>query len=370
MQKILIISIQRADKTVGGMSYRFMALWEYLQTRSDCDVHLLCTKTLWDKVIGERLEVPDHKVSLMNDTRFYKIKALFLWLRAITIVLTKGINSVHIAGGHYLFLPFYKLNRFFNFKTIITFASNSIKMAAYNNEKIERRWHQILKNVKEIDLLNPTYNLPNYGFKVHVSPSSFPFHLYKNGKQIELPSINRKENIILFVGNLAHTKNPILAIEGFEKFKLNYQSDYRLIIIGRGPLKTELENLIARTKENIGENCLELIYGLPSSDIYDLMKRSKIFLSLQDYDNYPSQSLMEAMIYENIIIATHDGDTNRLVKEEFGNVILKTKKSEELAKAIQSISSRRIEATPNKNLILEQFTLERFAEYFMEIHNN
>ncbi len=57
------------------------------------------------------------------------------------------------------------------------------------------------------------------------------------------------------------------------------------------------------------------------TDIKHVLRNSVIFLSLQKEENYPSQSLLEAMACKNAIIATDVGLTRKIVKKEFGELI-------------------------------------------------
>ncbi len=63
-------------------------------------------------------------------------------------------------------------------------------------------------------------------------------------------------------------------------------------------------------------------------NIDKLLKDSYIFLSLQDYDNYPSQSLIEAMAHGCSVIATNFGDTSKIVKVNYNNYLIEKDVSE------------------------------------------
>jgi GalNAc-alpha-(1->4)-GalNAc-alpha-(1->3)-diNAcBac-PP-undecaprenol alpha-1,4-N-acetyl-D-galactosaminyltransferase len=58
-----------------------------------------------------------------------------------------------------------------------------------------------------------------------------------------------------------------------------------------------------------------------TGDTSKILKKSKIFVSLQQHENYPSQSLIEAIATKNIIIATDVGDTRKIVKEKYSKLI-------------------------------------------------
>ena len=62
-----------------------------------------------------------------------------------------------------------------------------------------------------------------------------------------------------------------------------------------------------------------------------------MFLSLQNEENYPSQSLIEAMACKNAIVATDVGLTHKLIDKNCG--ILVAKNTIEVGEAILSLFS-------------------------------
>ena len=89
-------------------------------------------------------------------------------------------------------------------------------------------------------------------FVSHFAFNSFPKNIQKISKVIENPiSLNfnfdrnefHKENLILSVGRLTSEKNHIQLINSFSQVSKKYPS-WKLKIIGKGPLKEEIENLI------------------------------------------------------------------------------------------------------------------------------
>ncbi|PWS21862.1 hypothetical protein DKP78_21375, partial [Enterococcus faecium] len=54
----------------------------------------------------------------------------------------------------------------------------------------------------------------------------------------------------------------------------------------------------------------------PYADMSEIFSRSSIFVSLQRTENYPSQSLLEAMAARNAVVATRVGETAKLVRHQ------------------------------------------------------
>ena len=100
---------------------------------------------------------------------------------------------------------------------------------------------------------------------------------------------------------------------------------------------------------------------------YEVLAQTKIFLSLQKTNNYPSQSLLEAMASGCAIIATDVGETRRLLDETrsilipYDAVYLKSaieKLMNDQALRLQLGKAARVHVTKTQ-------TVERYAEYFL-----
>jgi hypothetical protein len=62
-------------------------------------------------------------------------------------------------------------------------------------------------------------------------------------------------------------------------------------------------------KQTVKE-CNRIFVGY-QPNIYDSLCKSKIFVSIIERDNYPSQSILEAMACQNALILSDRGDSNR-----------------------------------------------------------
>ena len=103
----------------------------------------------------------------------------------------------------------------------------------------------------------------------------------------------------------------------------------------------------------------------------DSLSKSLIFLSLQDFNNYPSQLLMEAMACGCAIIATNVGETYKLVDDKVGYLIDKNIKeisdkiislleNEERTMKLGMKARRRIESKHN---------IQNYMNYITEIYD-
>ena len=123
-------------------------------------------------------------------------------------------------------------------------------------------------------------------------------------------------------------------------------------ICGFGPLKLNFRHFsIYRTKDPLS-----------------VLNRSKVFLSLQATNNYPSQSTLEAMASGCAIIATDVGETRKFLDEECA--ILIPYNADALRSAIEQLMKdsnlRHRLGQRAKERVLQEHTIERYAHYFMD----
>lgn len=99
-----------------------------------------------------------------------------------------------------------------------------------------------------------------------------------------------------------------------------------------------------------------------------ILGRTKIFLSLQATNNYPSQSVLEAMASECAIIATDVGETRQFLDDDCS--ILIPSDAIALREAITKLMSdddlRHRLGQMAKQRVLNEHTVERYAQYFKD----
>lgn len=127
-------------------------------------------------------------------------------------------------------------------------------------------------------------------------------------------------------------------------------NNYKMVICGFGHLLPKIPNAEFKS----------LSAPLP------LYRKAKIFLSIQEVNNYPSQSLLEAMASGCAIIATDVGETRMILDES--NSILIRYDALELKDAIERLMNQpeliqQLGEHAIKKAINEH-TIERYSDYF------
>src|SRR5690606_28342446 len=94
-------------------------------------------------------------------------------------------------------------------------------------------------------------------------------------------------------------KNPVIAAKAFVDLA-NEFDDWEFLFFGDGPLSPEIKDIFKNSQKNakfIGSS-VDL-----KNELYD----SYAFVSLIEPDNYPSQSVLEAMSLGNLLIISDTG---------------------------------------------------------------
>lgn len=122
-----------------------------------------------------------------------------------------------------------------------------------------------------------------------------------------------KDKSIIFMASLIKDKNPLLFVDAISEIKeYLINNNYKVFLCGSGPLKEDIENRIKI------KGCNDIITMTGNIKPESFFPTASIFVSIQNYDNYPSQSLLEAISCGCYIVATNVGSTRSIVSSEYG----------------------------------------------------
>lgn len=199
------------------------------------------------------------------------------------------------------------------------------------------------------------------GKNVTATPCSLP----NLRSWLEISKTTKKDKIMVFASRMIEEKNPKLLLDAVDLIKDEFlNSGYIIKICGDGPLE---ENIKKRLSSGwYGES----VQFLGRQDMLQIVPQGRVFFSLQENENYPSQSLLEAISCGCFCIATDCGDTGRIVKEEFGMMV--PKNAQQLAKAILhsiSLSDEQYREIENsaKQFAEKTFDPQNAIHHYMEI---
>ena len=359
------ICLFRADIAASGLAFRVSRLWLDIYQNHNKNTFLIVNKSLFDKTLRGLKDEDLNNVYIIPEFLGFKLSmVLFVPLLLIYLIFLKNVRKIHLSNGGAFFLKFLKKidNLIPKNKLILhtSIGSKNLDMITGGNKesKYYKLHVDLLNSVDKVDCLYSPEGFPDYAYKCLQSPGSFSWR-YSTSDILNVQKSDKK-NDILFCGSFLPQKNYRLAIDAYIDF-CNQST------IGRKPrlymvtpiIPDEIrEEILVFNEKKIGE-ILFLNYDdflLKISDIY-------IFLSLQDYDNYPSQSLIESMIFGCTVIATKDGETSRLVDSSCNSLV--NKNINEIVEALNFYFNRQPGFNyANNEIILKNHIIEVYSNYF------
>lgn len=264
---------------------------------------------VWDRSHNDELIEEIRNYRLFNNSNIIRVRNPF---KLSLEIFTGKYNWVCYfdCSGTIPLIPFVaKLSRANRLWIIASTVLINIDSA---NEKTKKRFFQFSKYANRIDCLYPSKieyfkkMFPN----IKCTPTPIPFT--DNKKFVP----KDKKKIIAFLGRMIPIKHPMEMAHAVYSIRDELrQQGYKVVMGGYGSLYNEL-------KQYITNNGLTDLIETPGYiDSSSILPETSIFMSLQEYTNYPSQSLIEAISCGCWCIATNVGETELLVKPEFGELI-------------------------------------------------
>ena len=358
---------------VGGAEKRFVRTFLHLQ-RDDDSYHLILNQGLHDALLelgfgleGNRnVKVLRHSLGPMSDPRRRKLYMLLYPWQCLQIALASNIQTVHLLGsGVYIGFPYAAVSRFRpGFRIVVSIYDVAVDQTVSRLTRPLFRF--MLRRADAIDLLSDDirdrlvesrYNAGGQlAGKLHVMPCSFADY---RGFEAREPRPDR----VTFLGRLEAIKRPLLFVDAMPGI-LRRHPGTEFQILGRGPLEEAIRQRIAEL--GIADRVTVRFATAPQ----EYLSRSKIFVSLQHDNNYPSQSLLEAMACENAVVATDVGETWKLVNDDTGLRVAAD--SDSVARAIGDLldDPERLARLGRgaRRLVTTEHTIERAAAHLRDLH--
>lgn len=168
----------------------------------------------------------------------------------------------------------------------------------------------------------------------------------------------------VFSGRLEEDKNPELFVNAAIHLSESHPQ-IKFHILGKGRLSEQIQSTIKSSKAN------NVIYHGYLSNPCEFFAKTTVFVSLQKENNYPSQSVLEAMACGNAIIASDVGDTRLFINEDNGWLINNIQKELESAMlyCIQNHQEVLKKGKFAETFVKEHFNIEKAAEYYYSLLN-
>lgn len=356
----LIVAVLFKKKgAIGGMAQRFCLLGADL-VRQGYAVELLTTRSLGNEFKTET-RAAIHYIEDNQDS--IPIHSWLLLFGILSRIAFGRYSQVHIAGAGRLTDWIVKACKLSGTTLSCTFASRTLDMASYGREVEKRKWVSLLNAADKIDVLNPGHDLHPWQAKISISPCSFP----SNVDHIPEISRGKKCNVAVFCGSLEKFKNPLLAIDIVEEYNQTAQEKIELIIFGKGVLEQDVHRRMNEVNARANQ---KLIKSGAQNDLVGVLSKANLFFSLQEQDNYPSQSVMEAMLSGCKVVATDVGDTRLLFsRKEPLNAIIDSRLPHDFVESVARAFSDLTASKENASFISSNHSIENFSRYFKNFLN-
>jgi len=181
--------------------------------------------------------------------------------------------------------------------------------ALRNYDKVDALYEYIGESLLELGVPEEKVNYPRRNFVNHIQ--------FKPEK---------KERIVTFSARMIGWKNPHLHLDAILKTIPHVDEDIVFYIMGRGNLLKQIQKKI---KNRNLEGRIKAFFCFDPSTI---VNKSLIHVSVEQYDNFTNQTLLEGMASGCAIISTDVGLTKKVVTPDIGILVRLT--SEEISNAI------------------------------------
>lgn len=141
---------------------------------------------------------------------------------------------------------------------------------------------------------------------------------------------SEKENVIVFAHRLVPRKNGAMFAMAAKEF-VRTRENWRVLICGRGPESQFIASLL-RSQIRSGQISLGF-----DPHLEETLRKSKVFVSLIEPSNFPSQSVHEAMAFGNAVVLSDSGAESKTFVD--GNGLLVALDVDSITRALLDITA-------------------------------
>lgn len=410
--KNFAIILNTSGPLFGGAEKRYTALFQYLYSQYPGNVYYLVSNDFYINIKQFSPDCNFENVIVLKNFKLNFLPIRKLKLKRSEIVensLTdKTINhdpELELSSStkifryfrsfikqYYLFRQIDRIRKEKNIKIFIGVFSGILPLYFYLNKKYRKTgtifsdmdsWFSNI-NDGDSNFWYKKYDSFNYGLeksdKIDFLSPFILEGLLKRNVNLNKASINftpcsfsdyskcipdiKKEFLVSYAARIFPDKNPLLFLEAAKIIIGKYPFvKFRLMGAGESYLEKEINQFILQNK--LKDNVSFGFHPNPP----EVFAESSVFVSIQSSNNYPSQSVLEAMACGNAIIASDVGDTRMFINENSGFLIPLEVIS--LVNALEHlINNREIALKLCKNAreyVLRNHTVEKCANYYLDL---
>ncbi|MEM3658495.1 MAG: glycosyltransferase [Candidatus Hadarchaeum sp.] len=359
---VLLSLLSAPVAKLGGQEIRWGRLASYLLDHSPVKIRVVINSSLVQCLRNIGIHLEGTSVIVMRDQGSKIAHNLYaqwtLWRAMqsgeILHIPAVGIRTIYTALlGKYLR----------GCRVVFSYTTNTFRGYLDNplNIKAFRLVRRIAKHVDIFEVINPHIDwqgiVPEN--KLRIAPCSF-------SDPSRFKPAEKKANKVVFAGHLSTAKGVYLLIDILRAWPKGDPTWFTICGDSDG----------SRSSQQAQKLLDELCSTRPTwkrirlDDISQELSDAKVFLSLQEVSNYPSQSLLEALLSGCCVVATNTGESNLLVREPFGVLLDKKAPPQAFIESVQSFlrmpwDQFKIRSDAARDFVLKHHTIEKYAEHIV-----
>jgi len=177
-----------------------------------------------------------------------------------------------------------------------------------------------------INILNFRYGIKEGIQKI---PNGFDKQLLKKTSFLQG---EKSRKCITFVGSLRLEKDPITFLQAI-KLLSSSSSDFKVLIVGTGPLYNEVKQFI---KANSLNSIVQMLQPMPQEELFKLVELSDIIIISSITEGLPT-FLIECMALGKSVIATNVGGIPDIVKNGINGILVPPKSPQSIFNALERL---------------------------------
>ena len=257
----------------------------------------------------------------------YTLKSLILSFK-----LRKQIDIVHVQTATYPMIAGFLFSLLNHKPYIVACRGSDIRISSREHF---RRPLQLpfLLNAKKLlavsneiaGLLTKKYGIPQQ--RILVIGNAYDDKVVQDMANVRTHTERRSKQIVC-VANMRPEKDHVTLLEGFKKVAENL-SEARLLLIGDGPLREQLEEFCKKNKlSNV-----RFLGRLPHHIVLENVAKSDVLILTSVEEGMPN-AVIEALALGKPVIATKTGGIPEIVEDGYNGLLIPPKSPEHVAKAL------------------------------------
>lgn len=343
--------------TPGGVGRRLSRVYSAICKENkniSCDIIAICGNTSEDYKMLLRSQTQDWSVENLN-ILMYKPKQGLLYL-----LFSNKYQLIHLWGhGRYgeILQRIYRIKRKKILYTVCGYPEAYNLIPEFKMDSFKKH----LRCADCVDLLYPAAEefIRQYtNGKLFITPGTFTdLNTFRPGK--------KEKTLVYAAARLDDNKDPKLFVRAVNLCQDQIRKNgYRVIILGKGLYEEYIKSYI---NENELGDIINMV-GYQTTSLY--LPYAEVFFSLQKRENYPSQSLAEAVACGCYSIITDVGDSRKCAEEEFAEFVDGNDIS--VAQAIcrymgKSDEEKRKVISSARQYALQNYTIEKSKNYYINL---